>query len=119
MSEPTYIYEIRDNSDDEIYHTCGYFLTLEDAVDAFNRIPDDDPTSITHGCPDEHFQLDILKHETGFHGHTKKILHREWHKEWTDDESDEGAWSRGETTSWCGHGRTEGETLCPDFHTEN
>lgn len=84
MPNPTHIFEVVDQTDEERYYTIGLFLTEQEAMSALeaNEPPCDD-----NG--EDAVTVEVRSRQIGWHPHDyKTVASRTWERDYAD-ESDE------------------------------
>ncbi len=86
------IYEAVDSTSDELYFPIGIWLSLEEAVAAFDtedaeEIPDES------GHREDSLIVDIRERDVGFSGFGRSVKKIEWSGAYKED-SDEYVWSK-------------------------
>lgn len=98
MATNEYVYEITDNTEDEMHYPLGIFLTLEAAIAAIDECkdPTDLGSEISH---DDYAKVVVWQREIGWSGNGTSVFARKWEQKYNEGK-DEYEWhtiKKGET----------------------
>ena len=87
IASPGSVFELRDTTDDEIFHMVGMFRTKQDALDFLEQC--DEPWALCEYVDDyAKLTLQEVPFCVGAKVHGEKVWERTWVLRWEDDEED-------------------------------
>ena len=88
------VFEIVDSSSDEMYFTCGFFLTLASAIAAIAECDTPHDLGGDHSdFGDDCAKVEVRERKVGWSGTGKVVYMREWERAY-DELTDEYSWKK-------------------------